>query len=53
MTMMIDDDHDLSDYFSEAEDVIRNRLSQSVVEETAPAQEARLVKFTYYGCLFM
>ena len=37
MMMMNDDD------FSEAEDVIRNRLSQSVVEEPAPAQEARLV----------
>ena len=49
--IIMSDDHD-NDY-SEAEDVIRNRLSQSVVEETAPVQEARLVKFTYYVCLFM
>ena len=39
-----DDSHDdLSDDYSEAEEVIRNRLSQSVVEEPAAAQDARLV----------
>ena len=38
-----DSDGDLSDDYSEAEEVIRTRLSQSVVEEPAVAQDARLV----------
>ena len=38
-----DSDDDLSDHYSEAEEVIRTRLSQAVVEEPAAAQDARSV----------
>ena len=38
-----DSNNALSDDYSEAEDVIKNRLSQSVIEEPTPAQDARLV----------
>ena len=40
MTVM---DGDLSDHYSEAEEVIRTRLSQAVVEEPEAAQDARSV----------
>ena len=52
----IDDDHDddsnndLSDDYSEAEDVIKNRLSQSVIEEPTPTQDAKLVQFCSLDC---
>ena len=50
-----DSDGDLSDDYSEAEEVIRTRLSQSVVEEPAAAQDARLVLlvFRLYIVCFM
>ena len=43
-----DSDGDLSDDCSEAEEVIRNRLSQSVVEQPAAAQESRLVLLVFH-----
>ena len=53
-----DSDGDLSDDYSEAEEVIRNRLSQSVVEEPAAAQVARLVLLVFrlyivLWCMFL
>ena len=42
-----DSDGDLSDDYSEAEEVIRTRLSQSVVEESAAAKDVRLVLFAF------
>ena len=45
-----DSDGDLSDHYSEAEEVIRTRLSQAVVEEPEAAQDARSVLLLCLVC---